>query len=646
MPVVPKDMLFGRMAVAKGFLTKEQLEECVRFQVDRAANCPLGLVMIDKGFLTSEQLQALVDAQKLAFQAVDPLRLRKIEDTIFGQIAVKENMVATDEVNQALRDQALEEEVGRARRIGEFLVERGCLTEAQVEEVLEIQRRRTVVCSSCGAQFNVEKLEPGKRFKCGKCQATLEVPVRPAPTPAAEVVPDAPASDGGLGFPDSGSEEEATAGRGDLEGLEEPATRGEFAGLDTALGQSTVPEDLEPLDNKPTRPVPEVAAAEAVAEAPAEAVPEEEDEPAGIESFPTMAMPSIGAEIGESTPRKASPPIPIENMRTLATPGVGRVSKAPAPVAQPAASGGISEEDLEEIGLDAMHTMAMPGLGHLVQKHIANPANSVPLEIKPKQAGPRPASAASKGIDPNTPISFACTCGRRITAPAKMAGRAGKCPGCGKRVMLPKALAQQVAGMRTPAAKKTAPPPPLEFADSPAPRPAKSKEKPGRPAKSAEPSLPAAGAEGTNWEVTYVAGSLDDAKDAGIRGEGTFTLSEAGLLFAGAGRPLGLLTFAGAPLSLAAGGTALYLQLVPQMPAIAGGVAGALVLTLIDFLLRRGKSPEPLNVARTNVKQYKSEPKPRVSIAISLGFGGTVCVTMIPRSEDRKKLLQALAEMF
>ncbi|HSW01012.1 MAG TPA: hypothetical protein VLI39_12615 [Sedimentisphaerales bacterium] len=42
---------------------------------------------------------------------------------------------------------------------------------------------------------------------------------------------------------------------------------------------------------------------------------------------------------------------------------------------------------------------------------------------------------------PDLSIRFACACGRRIKAPARYAGRIGKCPQCGSQVRIPRASA-------------------------------------------------------------------------------------------------------------------------------------------------------------------------------------------------------------
>ncbi len=728
--LAPKDILFGRLAISMGFLTREQLDEAVKYQKERAPNCPLGLVLVDKGFIQAEDLQELISAQKEAFQLVDPTRMQKIEDAIFGQIAVKENLLQQDAVHQALRDQAIEVDTGGKRRIGEILVELGLLSAEQVEWVLAVQRRRFVVCSGCGAQFNIEKLEPGKKFKCGKCKATLEAPMEmaplpPPPPPPKPEIPETPGLDSlGLSLEDSAS----AAGLGDLESLEN--------GLTASLSSSTIPADLEELDNKPTGSTPRPAAVAASSEdagpsgdepraedatgedeasdeaggggepfadylatlageeAPAgeagstgeevspeeagagEALPAEEPPPEedslpdlsedleDLESAGTMAMPTAGA--GTSRPRAQEPvaeeegeeaveagdeKLDLEDMRTMALPAVGSVGK-PAGKSKPAAA-----PPAEDVDIESMRTMALPGVGRaadeaegvsvgdadeLMEGMTTMPIPSISADLGVEDmrtiATPGLGRTSSRKIDPNATITFQCSCGKSITAPAKMAGKAGKCPKCGKKILLPKALARQVAGSESGVVAK---PPSAARSEAPTKARARFPRKERAESRSAEPAT-----DGNRWPVTYVAGSLPETADAGIRGPGTFALDDAGVSFSGGSKRLSLLTFVGAPLCLAAGGGALALELLPMAPAIAGGAAGAVVLALVDFLMHRRKGGAELALDRTAVREYKSEPKPKVSFALNSPDRGAVCVTFVPRPADRKRMLQILSERF
>jgi Protein kinase domain len=61
-------------------------------------------------------------------------------------------------------------------RLGELLVAMGALDEAKVQEVLRLQGRHILVCSSCLSQYNVVGYVEGQNILCRRCQEPLERP--------------------------------------------------------------------------------------------------------------------------------------------------------------------------------------------------------------------------------------------------------------------------------------------------------------------------------------------------------------------------------------------------------------------------------------------------------------------------------------
>lgn len=661
-PVFPKDLLFGRMAVSRGFLTQTQLQDCVQFQKAQAAGCPLGLVMIDKGYLTAEQLQELVSAQKEAFQNVDPARLQKIEDSIFGQIAIRENMVDREDVNGALRDQAIAEETGFPRRLGELLVERGCMTPAQVEQVLAIQRRRILLCERCGAQFNVETMASGTKFKCGSCQALLEVPEVPASAETANRMPDLEAAVAenpfADGLPHSGApglmDLEATAPEAaDLVALPDEESGG-------GAGKSTR-ELLLSLSAEDAAPPPAAETAEVILPpdlAPA-APPPEADEAAAeepIEDRATIGLPDIRG-IFDEEPEAPAPkrnPGSFENMQTIVLPAVGRSAGAPAPSPAPpspalppppSAPVGLSLSDLDEdgVGIEDMRTMAMPAVGR--REASAGPApERVALEDMRTMAMP---AVSAKPAGPEPMLRATCSCGRRISAPARMAGKSGKCPGCGKSVVLH--AGGTVGAGAAPATPGGAgrPAAPVTASAGTAGR-----AKPGAGARPDTAARPAARARGEAsaaahagecaWPVRFLPGGSSPAPDAGLRGAGTLTFSPAGLVFRAASRPFSALTWLGAPLALLAAGGAIVLAQVPAVPALAGGLVLAVVCAGADVLRSRRAQPTTLAVSGADVTRVDGDHPPRVVLEFAAVGRGAVTVTLAPATDDRAEMLRAL----
>jgi hypothetical protein len=136
-------LLLGRIAVEKGYLQPRDLDRCVREQVGdplcRGGRfmAPLGEILVSRGYLSGAQLGEVLDEQRRRLDAPLPGEGR-VEDVLFGRRVVKERLASESAVNAALRLQAVMEELGvpSVPRLGQLLVERGCLDAEDVERLL------------------------------------------------------------------------------------------------------------------------------------------------------------------------------------------------------------------------------------------------------------------------------------------------------------------------------------------------------------------------------------------------------------------------------------------------------------------------------------------------------------------------------
>ncbi|MBI3272726.1 MAG: redoxin domain-containing protein [Planctomycetes bacterium] len=193
------DILLGKLAVQTGLVTASQLARLLREQESGVAK-PLGQLLLERGFVTQEQLEELLrrQAANLAAPSSDsPLRR---QESLLGAEAVRRGWLTQEQVHAAIRQQGLDEAAGRPRRLGEILVERKLLTQAQVVDLLARQGKALYACPRCGARYNVPGgPEPGTVL-CPKCKVPLArandasrvdasgtVVLRPgAPAPSAE----------------------------------------------------------------------------------------------------------------------------------------------------------------------------------------------------------------------------------------------------------------------------------------------------------------------------------------------------------------------------------------------------------------------------------------------------------------------------
>ncbi len=84
-----------------------------------------------------------------------------IEDIRLGQIAVAQGLCMQIEIEEALREQAEEEEKGNYEKLGEILVLRGCITRRQLERLLALQREVAAKVTKLGSYELIQKLGEG-----------------------------------------------------------------------------------------------------------------------------------------------------------------------------------------------------------------------------------------------------------------------------------------------------------------------------------------------------------------------------------------------------------------------------------------------------------------------------------------------------
>lgn len=179
---IDNSILFGRLAIANGFLTPEQASECAHIQAENEYLRRIGAICLEKGYLSPNRLNALIQLQKKNFKQSPSYSDKPKEEISFGKLAVSSGMATALAVNTALRIQALLEEKAYHRKLGEILVRNGELTPRQVLEIVEMQGKRIGLCE-CGVQVNLHSAEE-EEIRCPSCGGVIE-PLTDVYTPAA-----------------------------------------------------------------------------------------------------------------------------------------------------------------------------------------------------------------------------------------------------------------------------------------------------------------------------------------------------------------------------------------------------------------------------------------------------------------------------
>lgn len=167
-----EDLLYGKIALARNYVTQAQIEECVQMQAMTSEPPPLGELLLFKAYLTPDQHAKVLEAQKQNMELAESggSKLRK-ESILLGKLAVREKFLNQDQVNECLRIQAAE---GEKRSLGEIMVDKIFLTAEQLKKLLSKQMKKIMSCPSCKLSFTVLSLSEGKQVSCPRCKGALD----------------------------------------------------------------------------------------------------------------------------------------------------------------------------------------------------------------------------------------------------------------------------------------------------------------------------------------------------------------------------------------------------------------------------------------------------------------------------------------
>jgi hypothetical protein len=135
-----QEVLFGRIAMVNGYISKEQLIESLTFQAKEAPSEFLGDILLGRGYLDLEEVLSvlLIQQENLERQVGGVSRRRR--DVLFGNLCINKGFANREDVYHALRQQAVHEREGGYKQIGEILIDQEKMTGPQVTEILEEQK--------------------------------------------------------------------------------------------------------------------------------------------------------------------------------------------------------------------------------------------------------------------------------------------------------------------------------------------------------------------------------------------------------------------------------------------------------------------------------------------------------------------------
>lgn len=176
--------LFGRIALGWGYVTAEQIEECVdeqeqaratQAQDEKVKIPPLGELLVDKGYMSREECEEVLMFQEASLRKKVKDGESSLGEMLMGQVALQEGLIERWQLEGALSIQAREIEEGKYRRLGKIMMDMGYLQPEDILTLLGRQDRTLVICTTCQTKYNAEGYSEDKHFICKRCGSTLEV---------------------------------------------------------------------------------------------------------------------------------------------------------------------------------------------------------------------------------------------------------------------------------------------------------------------------------------------------------------------------------------------------------------------------------------------------------------------------------------
>ena len=170
-----REVLFGKIALDKGYVTSRQLEDAVDSQQAPLQGVrKLGELMMEKGYLEATQRDEILEAQSRSLAEPHPrLRDCTVGDALFGHIARKSDFLTDEQLNLCLCEQERLRSAGLNVRLGEVCVHLGLLSEAQCIGLIEMQGMEIQLCPRCQCRYNAPLDREGLVISCPSCSEPM-----------------------------------------------------------------------------------------------------------------------------------------------------------------------------------------------------------------------------------------------------------------------------------------------------------------------------------------------------------------------------------------------------------------------------------------------------------------------------------------
>ena len=169
-----EDRLLGMRAVEKRFITEKQLTKClniIEFGGDQTRK--LTDILLQEGLITPAQLKRLHEDLIKDTSSTGDADTPSYGKKRFGEIALEQNMITNDQLQEALDEQEKFLARGVRVQLGQILYKKGYLTLPQVARIVEAQSKKALYCKNCQTNSVINNYESSKIYQCEKCNWDL-----------------------------------------------------------------------------------------------------------------------------------------------------------------------------------------------------------------------------------------------------------------------------------------------------------------------------------------------------------------------------------------------------------------------------------------------------------------------------------------
>lgn len=160
----------GNILVELGFITEDQLHQCVKDQEAMLKPPLLGDLLVSRGIISPESLERALAIQKE--------RLNSNPDSVlFGQLALERKMIDQRKLGECIRDQIRSNRHGVRVHIGQVMLSKGYLSPEQFLELVNGQKKELRRCVSCELYLVVDPATSMENCKsCGGTVVKIKTP--------------------------------------------------------------------------------------------------------------------------------------------------------------------------------------------------------------------------------------------------------------------------------------------------------------------------------------------------------------------------------------------------------------------------------------------------------------------------------------